>query len=76
MPLSGKEVRQLHEARRAGLGGGFTVPLHMAGERTASCSFASLKVGTACACVHAMVAPTTPMAQNTLVSTSITKCSV
>lgn len=40
MPLSTSEERLLDAARRAGLAGGFTVPLHTAGERTASCSFA------------------------------------
>jgi len=40
MPLSGTERRTLEQGRHAGLAGGFTIPLHTAGERPASCSFA------------------------------------
>lgn len=39
-PLSRDELRLMEAARRAGLGEGFTVPLHALGERAASCSFA------------------------------------
>lgn len=39
-PLSRDEIRVLEAARKAGLGEGFTVPLHALGERAASCSFA------------------------------------
>jgi LuxR family quorum-sensing system transcriptional regulator CciR len=39
-PLSRSEMRVLEAARQAGLGEGFTVPLHAPGERAASCSFA------------------------------------
>lgn len=39
-PLSRGEIRVLEAARKAGLGEGFTVPLHAPGERAASCSFA------------------------------------
>lgn len=38
-PLSRGEMRVLEAARQAGLGEGFTVPLHAPGERAASCSF-------------------------------------
>jgi LuxR family quorum-sensing system transcriptional regulator CciR len=38
--LSPRELHVLEEARKAGLGEGFTVPLHAPGERAASCSFA------------------------------------
>lgn len=41
LSLSGQERRMMDEARRAGLGEGFTVPLHAFGERAASCSFAT-----------------------------------
>ena len=37
--LTSAQGRMLDEARRAGLGAGFTVPLHAPGERIASCSF-------------------------------------
>lgn len=39
-PLRRAEIRMLEAARAAGLGEGFTVPLHAPGERGASCSFA------------------------------------
>lgn len=39
LPAAGRGV--LEDASRAGLGAGFTVPLHVPGERTASCSFAT-----------------------------------
>lgn len=37
--LTGAQDRLFDQARRAGLGAGFTVPLHAAGRRSASCSF-------------------------------------
>ncbi len=40
--LSRYELRMMDGAREAGLGDGFTVPLHAPGERAASCSFATL----------------------------------
>jgi LuxR family quorum-sensing system transcriptional regulator CciR len=39
--LSGLETRMMDAAQAAGLGDGFTVPLHAPGERAASCSFAT-----------------------------------
>jgi LuxR family quorum-sensing system transcriptional regulator CciR len=38
--LSDQERAMMEDAHRAGLGQGFTVPLHAPGERAASCSFA------------------------------------
>jgi LuxR family quorum-sensing system transcriptional regulator CciR len=40
-PLTNKESRMMEHARAAGLGEGFTVPLHAPGQRAASCSFAT-----------------------------------
>jgi LuxR family quorum-sensing system transcriptional regulator CciR len=40
--LSAAEQRLMGKARSAGLGEGFTVPLHAPGERAASCSFATI----------------------------------
>lgn len=39
IPLTVAQGQLLDQARRAGLETGFTVPLHAAGQRTASCSF-------------------------------------
>lgn len=41
MSLFDSERRMLDDARRAGLGEGFTVPLFVPGQRAASCSFAT-----------------------------------
>ena len=42
--LSPKQREMLDAARVAGLGNGFTIPIHIPGERTASCTF-SIKAG-------------------------------
>lgn len=41
LQLTNRQVRIIDEAHEAGLGEGFTVPLHVAGARGASCSFAT-----------------------------------
>lgn len=42
LTLTAPARRVLEAARQAGLGEGFTVPLHVPGQRSASCSFAAL----------------------------------
>ncbi|MBO9712506.1 LuxR family transcriptional regulator [Sphingomonas sp.] len=44
--LTPKQRQVLEESRRHGIGEGFTVPIHLPGERAASCSFAT-RAGTA-----------------------------
>ncbi|MCW3835017.1 autoinducer binding domain-containing protein [Sphingomonas canadensis] len=39
--LTPRQQRVLEESRRHGIGDGFTVPIHLPGERAASCSFAT-----------------------------------
>jgi len=43
IPVTKRQHRMFREAKRFGLSDGLTIPLHMPGERLASCSFASAR---------------------------------